>query len=181
MAPAGYHRIVSPTLKVPSDTSVTIPVGLLSCHVRDRLYTYLCECCGSHRFAPGDPLLRELSTNVISTAFVKPSPPPANGGGKKGHAKQAKASAPPTLTQPYLQVILHDTVLFPEGGGQPHDIGLLTTEDNHVWDVEFVKRHGGVAVHYLKVTDDSEGVPDTLAVGKQVHLTLGEAGFPEKA
>ncbi|KAI0053652.1 hypothetical protein FA95DRAFT_1552158 [Auriscalpium vulgare] len=29
--PPDYHRIVSPTLRIPADTSVTIPVGLLTC------------------------------------------------------------------------------------------------------------------------------------------------------
>jgi hypothetical protein len=29
--PEGYHRIVSPTLTVPHDTNLSIPVGLLAC------------------------------------------------------------------------------------------------------------------------------------------------------
>jgi hypothetical protein len=29
--PEGYHRIVSPTLTIPHDTNISIPVGLLAC------------------------------------------------------------------------------------------------------------------------------------------------------
>lgn len=29
--PADYHRIVSPTLTIPSEPDVTIPVGILTC------------------------------------------------------------------------------------------------------------------------------------------------------
>lgn len=29
--PEGYHRIVSPTLSIPNDKTVSIPVGLLAC------------------------------------------------------------------------------------------------------------------------------------------------------
>ena len=29
--PPSYHRIVSPTLQVPADDKVSIPVGLLAC------------------------------------------------------------------------------------------------------------------------------------------------------
>ncbi|KAI0068748.1 ThrRS/AlaRS common domain-containing protein [Artomyces pyxidatus] len=158
--PPDYHRIVSPTLRIPSDPSITIPVGLLTCQ--------------------RDPLLRNLDTTIISARYLKPATQPGSGGGKKAHTKQAKASAAPTLTQPYLQVILHDTVLFPEGGGQPYDIGLLTTDDGEVWDVELVKRHGGVAAHYLRVKHGVEDVPVAFTPGKKVSLALGEAGFQRR-
>lgn len=29
--PSDYHRIISPSLRIPSDTSAAIPVGLLAC------------------------------------------------------------------------------------------------------------------------------------------------------
>lgn len=126
----------------------------------------------------GDPLARELDTTVVSSAFLKPEP--VKSSGKKAHTKQAKASAPPTLTKPYVQLVLHDTVLFPEGGGQAHDIGVVTAEDGSVWDVEFVKRHGGVAVHYVNITEGLEEVPAVFALGKKVRLALGEEGFKRR-
>lgn len=154
-----YHRIVSPTLRIPSDTSVTIPVGLLACQ--------------------RDPLLRSLDTSTISASLLTPSPPSSV---KKGsHVKRAKASSVPAFDYPVLQVILHDTVLFPEGGGQPTDIGTLTSEDGRVWNVELVKRHGGVAVHYIKSAEDIGGdVPNVFAPGKRVCLKLGQAGFQRR-
>ena len=109
---------------------------------------------------------------------MKPSPPSSV---KKGsHVKQAKVSPIPAFHYPVLQVVLHDTVLFPEGGGQPTDIGILTSEDGSVWNVELVKRHGGVAVHYLKSAEDIGDVPDVFTPGKRVSLELGQAGFQRR-
>ena len=79
-----------------------------------------------------------------------------------------------------LQLILHDTVLFPEGGGQPTDIGILTSENGVIWDVELVKRHGGVAVHYVGSAEDIDDVPYVFAPGKEVNLELGQAGFQRR-
>ncbi|KAH9077092.1 ThrRS/AlaRS common domain-containing protein [Lactarius deliciosus] len=143
-----YHRIVSPTLRIPSDTSVTIPVGLLACQ--------------------RDPLLRSLDTSIISATLLKPSPPSSV---KKGsHVKQAKVSSVPAFHYPVLRVVLHDTVLFPEGGGQPTDIGTLTSEDGTE----------GVAVHYVKSAEDIGDVPDVFVSGKRVSLELGQAGFQRR-
>jgi Ser-tRNA(Ala) deacylase AlaX len=71
-------------------------------------------------------------------------------------------------------------VLFPEGGGQPTDIGILASEDGVIWDVELVKRHGGVAVHYIKLPEDVSVVPDAFAPGKQASVELGHAGFQRR-
>ncbi|KAI9447955.1 ThrRS/AlaRS common domain-containing protein [Lactarius indigo] len=146
-----YHRI--------SDTSVTIPVGLLACQ--------------------RDPLLRSLDTSIISASLLKPSPPSSV---KKGsHIKQEKVSSVPAFHYPVLRVVLHDTVLFPEGGGQPTDIGILTSEDGKVWNVELVKRHGGVAVHYVRSAEDIVGdVPDVFVPRKRVSLELGQVGFQRR-
>lgn len=109
---------------------------------------------------------------------MKPSPPSS---AKKGtHLKQEKVSSIPTFHYPVLQVILHDTVLFPEGGGQPTDIGTLTSEDGKVWNVELVKRHGGVAVHYIKSVENIGDVPNVFAPGKRASLELGQAGFQRR-
>ncbi|KAI0036736.1 ThrRS/AlaRS common domain-containing protein [Vararia minispora EC-137] len=158
VTPSDYHRIVSPKLQVPSNPRVTIPVGILTCQ--------------------RDPLARELRTVVVNSSYLRPEPP--KDGSKKAHQKQAKASAAPSLSKPYLQIILHDTVLFPEGGGQSHDIGLLTTEDGDTWEVDFVKRHGGVAVHYVAIKDSLDDVPELFAAGKEVHVALGEEGFKRR-
>lgn len=66
----------------------------------------------------GDPLLRQLETTVVGATLSQPVAPIA---GKKSK----KAVLAPTLPDdPILEVILHDTVIFPEGGGQPTDQGM---------------------------------------------------------
>ena len=123
------------------------------------------------RRATGDPLLRELVSTVVSCQASQ-SPPPAS----KQRAKKDKATS--AAVGPLVQVILHDTILFPEGGGQPHDTGVFTSADGELWDVVDVKRFGGHAIHYVRVGD--RGVDAALkafAPGSLVNVALGEAGL----
>ncbi|KAJ3557514.1 hypothetical protein NM688_g1435 [Phlebia brevispora] len=102
------------------------------------------------------------------------TPPPVNKRAKKDKTAPAKVES-------YVQVITHDTVLFPEGGGQPYDIGTLTSADGELWDVVDVKRHGGHAVHYVRVSD--RGVDAALKAftsGSIVNVALGEAGLARR-
>ncbi|KAI0089163.1 Threonyl/alanyl tRNA synthetase [Irpex rosettiformis] len=146
--PPDYHRIVSPTLAVPSDPNVSIPVGLLACQ--------------------RDPLLKETTTTVVSARLVQAAPQPKR-------AKKNKAAA---STEPLVEVVLHDTVIFPEGGGQPSDIGVLTSSDGQLWDVREAKRTGGHAVHYVKVGErGADAALSAFAVGSTVGVALGEAGY----
>ena len=77
---------------------------------------------------------------------------------------------------PNLQVILHDTVLFPEGGGQPSDIGTITTAEGKVWQVWQVLRHGGHAVHYVRCKDVDTDV-QSFGPGAKVTVALGNDGM----
>ena len=179
--PSDYHQIISPSLHIPTDTSVATPVGLLACQRMSPRYLstlYLTHGSLTLLLRLGDPLLRSLETTIVSASLLKPSPPPSVK--KGGHTKQKKASSVPTFPHPILQLVLHDTVLFPEGGGQPSDIGILTSEDGVIWNVELIKRHGGIAVHYVKLAEDVGDMPNVLAPGKQVHLELGHAGFQRR-
>lgn len=93
-------------------------------------------------------------------------------------ARKDKAQAPKDTL---LEVILHDTVLFPEGGGQPHDIGVLTTSDGELWDVTDVKRHGGHAVHYVQVKDkNAEVALQSFVTGSSVGVMLGDNGVQRR-
>ncbi|SJL01880.1 uncharacterized protein ARMOST_05204 [Armillaria ostoyae] len=101
--PPNYHRIISPALHISTDPRLPVPVGLLACQ--------------------RDPLLRQIETTVVNCVVSQPALPPA---GKK----TKKTVLAPTLPDdPILEVVLHDTVIFPEGGGQPTDTGIIITLD----------------------------------------------------
>ena len=80
-------------------------------------------------------------------------------------------------------MILHDTIIFPEGGGQPTDTGLITTtSDAFVWEVVQAKRHGGHAVHYVKVQNGLDVDSALLAFypGSKVTVSLGKEGYDRR-
>ncbi|OCH92210.1 ThrRS/AlaRS common domain-containing protein [Obba rivulosa] len=154
LTPPTYHRIVSPTLHIPTDPQVSVPVGLLACQ--------------------RDPLLRELATTVVSCTVSQAPAVPSNG-------RKSKEKTPMPPAETLLEVILHDTVLFPEGGGQPSDVGLLTTSDKRVWKVIEIKRHGGHAVHYVSVPkEDVEAALQAFHSGAEVVASLGEEGYKKR-
>lgn len=72
---------------------------------------------------------------------------------------------------------MHDTVIFPEGGGQPSDIGLVTTADGAIWEVLQVKRFGGHAVHFVRAKDDADEALRVFSPGAKVIVALGQDGF----
>ncbi len=54
-------------------------------------------------------------------------------------------------------VVLDATVLYPGGGGQPADRGMiLRTVDGRAWTVRAARRVGGEIVHELEPPDDGE-------------------------
>ena len=102
-----------------------------------------------------------------------------------GAAKKSKKAvlAPEIPNEPLLQVILQDTIIFPEGGGQPTDTGLITTSsDALVWEVVQAKRHGGHAVHYVKVQSglDVESALLAFHPGAKVTVSLGQEGYDRR-
>ncbi|CAA7259720.1 unnamed protein product [Cyclocybe aegerita] len=158
--PSDYHRIISPNLSVPSDSKISIPVGLLACQ--------------------RDPLLRALETTVVSASVAQPPPAAADASAKK--TKKA-VLAPDLPKEPLLHVLLHDTVIFPEGGGQPTDTGLITTSaDGTTWEVVQAKRHGGHAVHYVKIPAGVEVDAALLAFqsGAKATVSLGQEGYDRR-
>ncbi|KAG7097007.1 hypothetical protein E1B28_004401 [Marasmius oreades] len=152
--PQDYFRIVSPTLIIPRDPKVSIPVGILACQ--------------------RDPLLRSIETTIVSCTVYQPPPSTSK--------KTKNAVSAPTLPDdPILHVTLHDTVVFPEGGGQPTDTGVISTREGKNWRVLQVKRHGGHAVHYVHVEDgDLEGAMSAFVVGLQVIVHLADTDFDRR-
>ncbi|HEX2282551.1 MAG TPA: alanyl-tRNA editing protein, partial [Thermomicrobiales bacterium] len=52
---------------------------------------------------------------------------------------------------PYGGILLDRTILYPTGGGQPHDLGSLT-QGNTVWTISSVKKAGPNVVHHVDST-----------------------------
>lgn len=155
--PSTYHRIISPTLTIPTSDRSPVPVGLLACQ--------------------RDPLLRHFDTEVHKSSLSEANAKPAAKSGKKA------VNAPTLPKGPILEVILHDTILFPEGGGQPTDIGIIHTKKDGVekpWDVLQVKRHGGLAVHYVKVNGDVEAALEAFSPKSPVSVSLGAEGYDKR-
>ncbi|KAF8627190.1 hypothetical protein AX15_004508 [Amanita polypyramis BW_CC] len=158
ITPPDYFNVVSPSLFVPSDPQAAIPVGLLACQ--------------------RDPLLKRLETTIVGCVLHQP---PANA----KDTKKAKKSviAPKLPSDPLLEIILHDTVIFPEGGGQPTDTGIITTvdDDDTEWEVVQSKRQGSHAVHYVRVPDGNVGVATSvLFPGAKVIVSLGQEGWTRR-
>lgn len=75
-----------------------------------------------------DSFLRQLKTSVVSSNIYTPQ--------EKKKSKDVKYA-----------LELKDTVLFPEGGGQPYDLGTMTLSNNRVIEVESVLRDKLTALH----------------------------------
>ncbi|KAJ6599112.1 ThrRS/AlaRS common domain-containing protein [Mycena vulgaris] len=148
---SAYHRILS-----PATAGYSTPVGILACQ--------------------REPLLRQLDATVVTSALFSP-PPPLKGKNTK------KAVLAPTISEGAicLEVCLSDTVIFPEGGGQPSDTGIIQTSDGTAWTVLQAKRHGGKAIHYVGVHDDNvDAALSAFAPGAKVTVKLDQAGFDRR-
>lgn len=91
-----------------------------------------------------DSYLTKLRSKVVSCSEYVPPAPAAN------EKKKKKGSAPAPAKKQY-EVELEDTVLFPEGGGQPSDTGLFVVEQDGSKEVpvEKVRRDGVKALHLV--------------------------------
>lgn len=96
-----------------------------------------------------------------------------------GTSNRKKKASTPKPTDKLYEVVLHDTILFPEGGGQPSDTGLLRTANHGDFEVVEVKRKGGHAVHFVKAKDDSEEEKG-LEVGSAVTAVLDDPGHSRR-
>jgi len=118
----------------------------------------------------GAPLLRRFETYVVDAFPLQADAPqkPPRKGAKIPHSKGV-----------VLQVILHDTIIFPEGGGQPSDVGYISVGPDTVLEVFEAKRVGGHAVHSVgfPTTDELQRAQLLLSTGISVILILGDGGY----
>jgi misacylated tRNA(Ala) deacylase len=98
-----------------------------------------------------DTFLRTFSTRIVQLSSCLQK--------KLSNVQLTHSSEPP---QTLAVVVLEDTILFPEGGGQPADRGTLQG-----YPVVDVQRHGMIAQHYVQVPS-----LDVLQVGQTVQLEL---------
>ncbi|KAG7660720.1 uncharacterized protein J8A68_005837 [[Candida] subhashii] len=102
--------------------------------------------------------LKTLTTTVVSSfEFV---PPPTSR--DKQNKNNKKSPSPETKVLQY-GVELEDTILFPEGGGQPFDKGTITLPDNREIQVKSVLRDKIKAIHITE---------ELIEPGTTVTLTL---------
>lgn len=121
----------------------------------------------------GDPLLRELKTTVVSCIVHQPPT----------HAGKKTKKAPTASTIPgdfIVEVILQDTIIFPEGGGQPTDTGIITTSDGTSWEVVRCERHGGHAVHFVRVPGDTAKAIEVFAAEAPATVVLDQADYERR-
>ncbi|CCH42338.1 Alanyl-tRNA synthetase [Wickerhamomyces ciferrii] len=100
--------------------------------------------------------LKEFQTIVISCKEEKPEPSAKN---KKSKSKSVDQE--PQTTK--YAVELEDTILFPEGGGQPSDKGTIVTSNDKEYGVSYIRRDQLRAVHL---------VDEPIEVGTKVNLKL---------
>ena len=118
----------------------------------------------------GDPLLRRLETYIVDAFPLQADAP------QKPPRKGVKI---PRSEGIVLQVVLHDTIIFPEGGGQPSDVGYISVGPDMTLEVFEAKRVGGHAVHYVRfpTTDELQKAQLLLSAGTKVIVTLGDGGY----
>ncbi len=159
--PSSYLRVKGDVLKRVEAVSSSMPVGLLACQ--------------------RDPLLKELRTVIHSAKTAPAKAAPAK---KKGKDKPPESSASGQGDDDVAEewhVLLKDTVIFPEGGGQPSDMGVLTVgegADQLALPVTSAVRRNLDAVHIVEVRGKraKELAPKLLSAGKPVLVLLDAAG-----
>lgn len=102
--------------------------------------------------------LKSFETVVVSCKAYEPIMT-----SKDKQNKGKKKSEPDAPKEELYALELEDTILFPEGGGQPYDTGSITLEDESKVDVKQVLRKELTAVHV---------VPQAIEPGTKVRLGL---------
>ncbi|ORY22131.1 hypothetical protein BCR39DRAFT_552207, partial [Naematelia encephala] len=137
--PKDYHRLLFDPSAVPAKRIV----GLLACQ--------------------RDPLLRRMTTRVVAVRPAALAAPPAQRGkaNKKKPVEKVEEPSNEGTVGGLWEVETEDTVIFPEGGGQPSDTGsLLVASPNGPHEqrlvVEHCLRRKLDSVHLVRVPPELE-------------------------
>lgn len=115
--------------------------------------------------------LKTLTTTVVGSRKYVPQPAVSAGDDKKKKKKGAAVAAAAAPVKQLYEIELEDTVLFPEGGGQPGDSGVLITEDGSEIKVTDVRRDGLIARHLVE-TELEKGTKVTAHIDWKRRLDL---------
>ena len=74
-----------------------------------------------------------------------------------------------------VNIILDRTIFYPEGGGQPSDIGIMSI-DGKIYEVTYAEKLNNIVLHHIAIPKDSdkESLLDTLKgyIGTEVHMAI---------
>jgi alanyl-tRNA synthetase len=116
-----------------------------------------------------DTFLRQLATSIISIAPAAIHFTTTSTNNNKTVASAEKSQ---------VEIVLQDTVLFPEGGGQPHDVGeiALLPAKSPKFKVVNVQRRQNTCVHFIEFGTKEEQEKflseQPLKVGDQVEVEV---------
>jgi len=118
-------------------------------------------------FCQKDSFAKELRTRVVSCCAAKLQLPPAEDSGE--------ARKPKPVTVQCWEVVCEDTVLFPEGGGQPDDRGLLIPVGCPVdtavsQDLQGLSLHNGSTNGEAKAGQPQNGVSEELRAANVLRV-----------
>ncbi|WVW81328.1 hypothetical protein I302_103319 [Kwoniella bestiolae CBS 10118] len=123
-----------------------------------------------------DPLLRSLKTRVhaVKEASIKTAPPPKGKGNKKKGGDEIPKEGKMEDKGKLYEVELLDTVIFPEGGGQPSDTGRMNVLDpiggvKQSFVIESCLRRKLDSVHLVRIPPGTEV---DLKEGDEVELVV---------
>ncbi|MBO7159589.1 MAG: alanine--tRNA ligase, partial [Methanobrevibacter sp.] len=74
-----------------------------------------------------------------------------------------------------VNIILDRTIFYPEGGGQPSDIGIMSI-DGKIYEVTYAEKLNNIVLHHIAIPKDSdkESLFATLKgyIGTEVHMAI---------
>jgi misacylated tRNA(Ala) deacylase len=97
-----------------------------------------------------DSYLQTFETEVVSCSEYTPPEAPKGGKSKTKKSTDPSKFEQPGTTKTWLLELV-DSILFPEGGGQPTDHGFITPMSNNSADpipITSIQRHGLQCIHF---------------------------------